>query len=170
MAGNLYDEPSTLSATCAGRHLALSTNSIDKIAGLGGLDALQILSLGRNLIRKIEGLEPVGATLEQLWLSYNQLERLVSLKTIWWHLQHALTPRATSCHTFGTPWPGRTAVLTLAEAHRISVALFRRPAVRAVKSWTFCLMHASKRPAEPCCQHWTCRCPHEAHGCSADWT
>ena len=65
-------------AACAGRHLALSTNSIDKIAGLGGLDALQILSLGRNLIRKIEGLEPVAETLEQLWLSYNQLERLVS--------------------------------------------------------------------------------------------
>jgi len=81
MAGNLCDEPSTLNATCGRRHLALSTNSIDKIAGLGGLDALQILSLGRNLIRKIEGLEPVGETLEQLWLSYNQLERLVSIET-----------------------------------------------------------------------------------------
>ena len=41
------------------------------------MDALQILSLGRNLIRKIEGLDPVAETLEQLWLSYNQLERLV---------------------------------------------------------------------------------------------
>ena len=59
------------------RHLALSTNSIEKIAGLAGMDALQILSLGRNLIRKIEGLDPVAETLEQLWLSYNQLERLV---------------------------------------------------------------------------------------------
>ena len=39
--------------------------------------ALKTLSLARNVIRKIEGLEPVGGTLEQLWLSYNQLERLV---------------------------------------------------------------------------------------------
>ena len=60
------------------RHLALSTNSIEKIASLAGMDALQTLSLGRNLIRKIEGLDPVAETLEQLWLSYNQLERLVS--------------------------------------------------------------------------------------------
>ena len=55
----------------------MSTNSIEKIAGLGGLSALQTLSLGRNVIRKIEGLEPVADTLEQLWMSYNQLERLV---------------------------------------------------------------------------------------------
>ena len=44
--------------------------------------ALKTLSLARNLIRKIEGLEPVAGTLEQLWLSYNQLERLVRFLTL----------------------------------------------------------------------------------------
>lgn len=67
------------------RQLSLSTNSIDKIGGLGGMASLKTLSLARNLIRKIEGLEPVASTLEQLWLSYNQLERLVSL----WHPYYA---------------------------------------------------------------------------------
>jgi dynein light chain 1 len=41
-----------------------------------GLAALKILSLGRNSIKKIEGLEAVADTLEELWLSYNQIERL----------------------------------------------------------------------------------------------
>ena len=94
-------KPSKLRATCAGRHLALSTNSIDKIAGLGGLDALQILSLGRNLIRKIEGLEPAGETLEQLWLSYNQLERLVSVKTVLVSGSARADAHATSCKLTG---------------------------------------------------------------------
>jgi hypothetical protein len=59
------------------RHLALSTNSIDKIGGLAGMDNLQILSLGRNLLKRIEGLEPVSGTLEELWVSYNQIVSLV---------------------------------------------------------------------------------------------
>jgi hypothetical protein len=41
------------------------------------MQSLQILSLGRNLIKKIEGLEPVADTLEELWLSYNQIDKLV---------------------------------------------------------------------------------------------
>jgi dynein light chain 1 len=41
------------------------------------MESLQILSLGRNLIKKIEGLEPVADTLEELWLSYNQIDKLV---------------------------------------------------------------------------------------------
>ena len=45
----------------------------------------QILSLGRNAIKKIEGLNEVCDTLEQLWISYNQIgsfsgiEKLVNL-------------------------------------------------------------------------------------------
>ena len=39
------------------KHLRLSTNSIDKITGLNGMEQLQILSLGRNQIKRIEGLE-----------------------------------------------------------------------------------------------------------------
>lgn len=59
------------------RHLALSTNNIEKIAGLNGLANLKILSLGRNLIKKVEGVDAVADTLEELWLSYNAIERLV---------------------------------------------------------------------------------------------
>jgi dynein light chain 1 len=32
--------------------------------------------LGRNSIKKIEGLEAVSNTLEELWLSYNMIEKL----------------------------------------------------------------------------------------------
>lgn len=57
-------------------HLNLSTNQIEKIAGLQGLSSLRILSLGRNNIKKIEGLDAVADTLEELWISYNLVERL----------------------------------------------------------------------------------------------
>jgi len=43
--------------------LALSTNSIDKIVPLTGLPKLKILSLGRNLIKKISDLEGVAGIL-----------------------------------------------------------------------------------------------------------
>lgn len=46
---------------------------------LTGLKRLKILSLGRNLIRKIEKLDEYSGTLEQLWLSYNQIEKLDGL-------------------------------------------------------------------------------------------
>ena len=58
------------------RHLALSTNNIEKISSLSGLDNLQILSLGRNQIKKIEGLDGVADTLEELWMSYNLIDKL----------------------------------------------------------------------------------------------
>jgi dynein light chain 1 len=57
--------------------LALSTNNIEKITSLSGMDNLRILSLGRNLLKKIENVEVVAETLEELWLSYNQIEKLV---------------------------------------------------------------------------------------------
>lgn len=63
------------------RHLALSTNNIEKISSLSGMDNLRILSLGRNLLKKIENVEVVADTLEELWLSYNQIEKLVSLRS-----------------------------------------------------------------------------------------
>jgi dynein light chain 1 len=40
---------------------------------------LKILSLSRNQIKHIRGLDEVGQTLEQLWLSYNLVERLENL-------------------------------------------------------------------------------------------
>lgn len=59
------------------RHLALSTNSIEKISSLSGMESLKILSLGRNLIKKIENLDAVAETLEELWISYNVITGLV---------------------------------------------------------------------------------------------
>jgi dynein light chain 1 len=61
--------------------LSLSTNCIDKIPLLprSGLPKLEILSLGRNQIKKISGLEEVGSTLRELWISYNQISTLDGL-------------------------------------------------------------------------------------------
>ena len=63
------------------RHLSLSSNCIDKMINLPNLRNLEILSLGRNNIKKISGLEEVGATLRELWLSYNFIERLDNLQS-----------------------------------------------------------------------------------------
>ena len=63
-------------ARAARRHLSLSTNNIEKITNLAGLDSLQVLSLGRNQIKKLENLDPLAETLLELWVSYNLLERL----------------------------------------------------------------------------------------------
>lgn len=59
-------------------HLGLSTNAIEKIGpGLKELKRLKVLSLGRNNIRKIEQLDI--PQLEQLWLSYNKIDKLTGL-------------------------------------------------------------------------------------------
>jgi dynein light chain 1 len=59
-------------------HLGLSTNAIEKIGpGLKDLKNLKILSLGRNAIRKLEQLEV--PQLEQLWISYNKIDKLSGL-------------------------------------------------------------------------------------------
>lgn len=64
------------------RHLSLSSNNIDKITNITGLDNLKILSMGRNLIKKIENLDAVSETLEELWLSYNQIEKLTGIEKL----------------------------------------------------------------------------------------
>jgi len=65
---------------CAGvKHLSLSTNCIDKMIPLPTLRNLEILSLGRNQIKKIQGLEEVGSTLRELWISYNSISTLDGL-------------------------------------------------------------------------------------------
>jgi len=56
--------------------LALSTNNIDRMTSLAGMNKLKILSVGRNLIKKIEKLEDVASSLEELWISYNQINSL----------------------------------------------------------------------------------------------
>ncbi|CAM9576206.1 unnamed protein product [Chrysoparadoxa australica] len=40
---------------------------------------LRILSLGRNCLKKIEKLDDVAETLEELWISYNQITTLDGL-------------------------------------------------------------------------------------------
>lgn len=61
------------------KKLSISTNAIDKMISLPGLKNLEILSLGRNQIKKIAGLEEVGATLRELWISYNHITTLDGL-------------------------------------------------------------------------------------------
>ncbi len=60
----------------------MSTNNIDKLGGLNSLPKLKVLSLGRNQIKKLEALDGIAETLQELWISYNLLEKLVSLPSI----------------------------------------------------------------------------------------
>lgn len=56
--------------------LSLSSNCIEKITNLNELRNLRILSLARNNIKALSGLEAVADTLEQLWISHNLIDRL----------------------------------------------------------------------------------------------
>ena len=62
------------------KKLNLCTNSIDKIANLNGLKNLVILDLARNNVKNLTGLDAVGDTLEQLWISYNAVEKLKGIQ------------------------------------------------------------------------------------------
>lgn len=55
---------------------------IEKIAGIGSLKNLKILSLGRNNIKTFSGLEALGDNLEELWISYNLIEKLKGLNSL----------------------------------------------------------------------------------------
>lgn len=72
----------TLSTLKACKQLSLSTNNIEKISSLSGMDNLRILSLGRNQIKKIENLDAVAETLEELWMSYNIVQSLVGIEKL----------------------------------------------------------------------------------------
>lgn len=61
------------------RHLALSTNNIDKVGSLAGMDNLRVLSLGRNIIKALSNLDTCP-TLEELWVSYNQIDKLAGIE------------------------------------------------------------------------------------------
>mmetsp|Transcript_24916 Transcript_24916/g.50001 ORF Transcript_24916/g.50001 Transcript_24916/m.50001 type:complete len:198 (-) Transcript_24916:82-675(-) len=69
----------SLNSLVAVEHLSLSTNCITQMIPLPALKNLKILSLGRNMIKKISGLEEVGATLTELWISYNSISTLDGL-------------------------------------------------------------------------------------------
>lgn len=70
---------SSLNTLVAVKHLSLSTNCIDKMISLPNLKNLEVLSLGRNQIKKLSGLEEIGATLRELWISYNSISTLDGL-------------------------------------------------------------------------------------------
>mmetsp|Transcript_47009 Transcript_47009/g.100603 ORF Transcript_47009/g.100603 Transcript_47009/m.100603 type:complete len:194 (+) Transcript_47009:80-661(+) len=72
---------SSLNQLVCVKHLALSTNCIDKMISLPALKNIEILSLGRNVIKKITGLDEIGATLKELWLSYNSISTLDGLQS-----------------------------------------------------------------------------------------
>ena len=59
--------------------LALSSNIIERMIALPKLKNIRILSIGRNKIKKIAGLDDIGQTLEQLWISYNELDKFDGL-------------------------------------------------------------------------------------------
>lgn len=63
------------------RKLSLSSNTIVKITDIQ-LKNLEILSLGRNKIKYIRGLDLLGGSLKQLWISYNDIDRLDGLKNL----------------------------------------------------------------------------------------
>ena len=46
------------------------------------IEKLKILSLGRNAIKKISGLDELAGTLEELWMSYNQVEKITGLNML----------------------------------------------------------------------------------------
>merc|ERR1712004_819868 len=53
---------------------------IEKMEGpfhllINSFKSLRILSLGRNIIKSLQGIEGAAETLEQLWISYNQIDR-----------------------------------------------------------------------------------------------
>jgi dynein light chain 1, axonemal len=70
----------TLQTLRACERLALSTNQIDRMMPFTGMESLRLLSLSRNALKKIERLEDVAATLEELWLSYNSIATLDGLQ------------------------------------------------------------------------------------------
>ncbi|CAH0550066.1 unnamed protein product [Brassicogethes aeneus] len=62
--------------------LSLSTNMIEKIAGISSLKSLKILSLSRNYIKSFSGLEGLSDCLEQLWISYNFIEKVKGVQVL----------------------------------------------------------------------------------------
>ncbi|KAK0074620.1 hypothetical protein PV326_012288, partial [Microctonus aethiopoides] len=62
--------------------LSLSTNMIEKIAGVSSLKNLKILSVGRNVIKSLTGLESLGECLEELWISYNSIEKMKGINVL----------------------------------------------------------------------------------------
>eukprot|EP00826_Nyctotherus_ovalis_P057229 TRINITY_DN7817_c0_g4_i2.p2 TRINITY_DN7817_c0_g4~~TRINITY_DN7817_c0_g4_i2.p2 ORF type:complete len:173 (-),score=64.72 TRINITY_DN7817_c0_g4_i2:147-665(-) len=63
------------------RVLSLSSNCIINMSVALTLKNLEVLSLARNQIKRIQGLDEVGTTLKELWISYNYIEKLEGLQS-----------------------------------------------------------------------------------------
>eukprot|EP00095_Tigriopus_kingsejongensis_P007799 snap_masked-scaffold370_size193435-processed-gene-0.22 protein:Tk07799 transcript:snap_masked-scaffold370_size193435-processed-gene-0.22-mRNA-1 annotation:"dynein light chain axonemal" len=61
---------------------SLSTNMISSISNLQSFKNLRVLSLGRNVLKSLQGVEAAADTLEQLWISYNQIDKLKPLRNL----------------------------------------------------------------------------------------
>merc|ERR1711907_680696 len=75
-------DPAALSTLKNCEQLGLSSNNIDKIGNLAGMEKLKILSLGRNLIKKLDNLDGLGNKLEELWISYNSISSLSGIEKL----------------------------------------------------------------------------------------
>ena len=62
--------------------LILSTNAIERLCPMPKMVNLRILSLNRNSLKRLQYLETVGSTLEQLWVNYNNIDRLDNLQAL----------------------------------------------------------------------------------------
>lgn len=62
-------------ASC--KKLSISTNNIEEIGFLP--PRIEILAIGRNLLKKIDKIDKAAATLQQLWMSYNNVKSFSSL-------------------------------------------------------------------------------------------
>lgn len=49
---------------------------------MSSLKNLRILSLGRNFIKGFTGLETLGDTLDELWVSYNCIEKMKGVNSL----------------------------------------------------------------------------------------
>jgi len=72
----------TLSTLKAAKHISLSSNNIERVTGLKGCESCEILSLGRNQLKKLDGVEDVAETLQELWVSYNLLQSLKGIEKL----------------------------------------------------------------------------------------
>ncbi|KAH0794003.1 dynein light chain [Histomonas meleagridis] len=59
------------------KKLLISTNNIEEIQFLP--PRIEILSIGRNMLKRLDKIEKAAATLQQLWMSYNNVKSFAPL-------------------------------------------------------------------------------------------